>query len=239
MSKAKRFAFAGIAGLLLSLLAPLGAQATEGHPGPLVQEEVATAGPTSVAKTHSNESAARSIAERVLASDDPAAYFASLRPTEQSIFKAYVMVDHTVTNFEYRPANTAANASAKKGIVPNRTYSPQATGCWVAVATVDGLNAFGAVMWRVQLNGGWCASGSAVYSAWLDGSWGQTYGLGWTHEGRIGSGSGVVSNQGRTWVQHKFTWGTGGWIIQTQTPCARVKGLGSGSAASDTVCGLY
>lgn len=128
MSKAKRFAFAGIAGLLLSLLAPLGAQATEGHPGPLVQEEVGTAGPTSVAKTHSNELAARSIAERLLASDDPAAYFASLRPTEQSIIKAYVMVDHTVTNFEYRPANAAANASAEKGIVPNRAYSPQAAG---------------------------------------------------------------------------------------------------------------
>ncbi len=235
-SHAGRVALASTLGLVFALLAPLGAQAAE---TPSLDQQIAATDASSVIDSAANESVALSVSERLLASDDPAAVFSSLTTAEQSAFKAYAVVDRVETKTEYTPADAVARESASVGLLPDETYAPQATGCWVATTYTYGKNVLGNDLWRVQLNGGWCSSGSSVYSSWLDGSWGQTYWIGWTHQGRVGSGSGIVSNQGRTWVQHKFTYGTGGWDIQTQLPCLRVKGASSGSATSDLVCGLY
>lgn len=137
------------------------------------------------------------------------------------------------------PANAAAKASLLAADAAGRSVSPMATGCWTQRWTWGPKAAAGNTLYTYYHVGYWCSSGSTVTAASIADSGGETKNPGWRYEGVIASGSGVVSNQGRSYTQHKFVLGVGGWDVQTPLECARVKGASSGTSSADSVCGIY
>lgn len=227
-----------VAGLLVAAPAHAGAVQRDSTVQEL-EDQLVSIHTGRVAQSTTNEHRALGISQALLASADPARYFASLSDDERAIFKAYAIVASTVTKTGFVPLDDIAKQSAAKGLTPTGTYQVSAVGCWVKTGYRYGTNAWGANLWSLQLNGGYCSSGSYISRAWEDSSFAQTYWIGWSHHGRIGGGAGTVSNQGRSWTQHKFVYGAGGWNVQEQLPCLRVLGYPSGSSAVDTGCGIY
>lgn len=215
------------------------AHAADSSAPPSLQDQLQHVDTSSVVDSKANEMRAIRISENLLGADDPAHYFADLTEADQAVFVAYSMQAKEAESVDYHPVDATARASEAAGITPNREFSTLATGCWVGSTSRTGKNVFGNDLWRLYLSAGWCASNSTVTSAYRASSTGETYWIGWVHQGRIGGQSGVVSNQGRTWVQHRFTYGIGGWDAQTQDPCLRIRGTGSGTVSADLVCSLY
>ena len=146
----------------------------------------------------------------------------------------------TTTDVQYIPQDALARTSKEAGITPGEQFGTLATGCWASVTSSGAKNAFGAQLYTLRLEAGWCASGSTVTRAYRISSTGQTHWIGWVHQGRIAGSSGIVSNQGRTWVQHRFTYGAGGWNVQTRDSCLRLRGTYYATAWADVnVCGLF
>lgn len=227
-----------MAGLIMAAPAYASIAQTDTAPREL-EDQLVNVDTSRVVQSTINEQTALQISEDLLGSADPARYLAGLSDDGRAIFKAYATVDRTVTETSFTPLDDAAKLSAAKGMTPTSTYQVSAVGCWVGTGYRYGTNLWGAHLWRLQLNGGYCSSGSYISSAWEDSSFAETYWIGWSHPGRTGGGAGIVSNQGRSWTQHKFVYGAGGWNVQEQLPCLRVLGYTSGSYGVDQGCGIY
>lgn len=133
------------------------------------------------------------------------------------------------------PALTSL-AVAKGGA---QTVSPMATGCWTQRWTWRPRSAAGTVLYTYYHVGYWCASGTRVTAARVASAGGETRTPGWQYRGIVDRGAGVVSNQGRSFTQHKFTLRAGGIEVQSPLQCARVRGAASGGSSSDGTCGIY
>lgn len=142
------------------------------------------------------------------------------------------------TTVTYDAAATAI--AAKSTSMKSTTATTPVILCYTSRAQRTAKSVVGINLYMSYTVGGWCRSGSKVVSASLKDSGSQTYYLGWSSNGKIGSGSGVVSGQGRSYAQYKFTFHLGTPVpTQYPTPCVRVKGLGNASAQSDYTCGIY
>ena len=138
-----------------------------------------------------------------------------------------------------QPENATARASVAAAEARGVEVGPLATGCWTQRWTWGPKANAGNTLYTYYHVGRWCASGSTVTSASEADSGGETKTPGWRYEGVVARDAGVVSNQGRSYTQHKFALGAGGWDIQTPLECARVKGLSSSNSTADSICGIY
>lgn len=165
------------------------------------------------------------------------ALFSSVDDTEALELIETRLVATTDVTFAATPIDAAARATVAATGAPS-AVSPQATGCWTAKAARQATAAAGNVLYTYFTTGGWCSSGSTVTSARFVEAGGETSTPGWRYEGVIKTGSGVYSNQGRTYSQHQFVLGVGGWDIQSPTPCARVNGTSAGTYTNTSTCSI-
>lgn len=167
-------------------------------------------------------------------------YLASLSAEDRDTFvSTRLPASVDVELGEQVPVDSAARASMAAADVSGVAVTPLATGCWTQRATWKPKAAAGNVLYTYHHVVGWCASGSQVTSARVADSGGETKTPGWRYEGITASAAGVVSNQGRSYTQHKFVLGVGGWDVQSPLHCGRGKGGSSGSATFDATCGIY
>jgi hypothetical protein len=144
----------------------------------------------------------------------------------------------TVTYTGVAPQDAVAKAEvAHYGSVP-LALAASANGCWLGRADYAAKAAAGNTLYTYYHTGGWCVSGSTVYSPSTYEHGGETSTPGWHYNGVIGSGAGVISNQGRSYSQFKFTLSVGPWDVQTPTPCIRVNGLNNATYTSSGTCGV-
>lgn len=168
------------------------------------------------------------------------AYLETLTPAERADFvETHVPVETDVEVGAQVPADATARASLAEARAAGQAVEPMATGCWTQRWTWAPKAAAGNTLYTYYHVGYWCSSGSTVTAASVADAGGETKTIGWRYEGIVRDGAGVVSNQGRSYTQHKFVLGVGGWDIQTPLECARVKGLSTATSTADSVCGIY
>jgi len=166
-------------------------------------------------------------------------YLATLSDADRDAFIASSLPAEVVlTQGAQQPLDAAARRSLSAASASGRTVGILATGCWTARQNGSARSGLGNTLYTYYTVGGWCSSGSTVTSAWLADAGGETSTPGWSYQGRINSGSGVVSNTGRAYSQHRFTLSAGGVTVQSPTPCVRVTGTSSGSASGSSSCGI-
>ncbi|MCC2309963.1 hypothetical protein [Cellulomonas chengniuliangii] len=166
-------------------------------------------------------------------------YLATLSDADRDAFIASSLPAEVVlTQGAQQPLDAAARRSLSAASASGRTVGILATGCWTARQNGSARSGLGNTLYTYYTVGGWCSSGSTVTSAWLADAGGETSTPGWSYQGRINSGSGVVSNTGRAYSQHRFTLSAGGATVQSPTPCVRVTGTSSGSASGSSSCGI-
>ncbi len=169
-----------------------------------------------------------------------AAYLEQLTPQEREQFvETQLPATVEVAVGAQLPADGAAATSLLRARAAGTTVSPMATGCWSQRWTWAPKAAAGNTLYTYYHVGHWCSSGSTVTSARIADYGGETSTPGWSYRGMTGSGKGVVSNEGRSYTRHKFELSVGSWVVQTVTPCGRVKGRSSGTSTADSTCGIY
>ncbi|WP_066582776.1 hypothetical protein [Cellulomonas timonensis] len=167
------------------------------------------------------------------------AYLGTLSPADRDAFIASNLpAEIVLTRGAQQPLDAAARRSLSAATASGRSVGILATGCWTARQNGSARSGLGNTLYTYYTVGGWCSSGSTVTSAWLADAGGETSTPGWSYQGRINSGSGVVSNTGRAYSQHRFTLSAGGATVQSPTPCLRVTGTSSGSASGSSSCGI-
>lgn len=169
--------------------------------------------------------------------DALAEYFSSIPRAEAEAFIQNMLVANTETSFEAAPLNADARETVAEAGAPT-AVTAMATGCWTAKATREASALAGNVLYTYFTTGGWCSSGSTVTDSWFVEAGGETSTPGWRYEGVLRTGTGVYSNQGRTYSQHQFVLGAGGWDVQSPTPCARVEGTSAGTYYNTGVCSV-
>ncbi|MBN9141444.1 MAG: hypothetical protein J0H23_11520 [Micrococcales bacterium] len=165
-------------------------------------------------------------------------YLDTLSPSERDAFIASTIPATETVTVTQTPVDEAAQASVAEAARSGSAVSPRATGCWVGRADWDIKAIAGNSLYTYYHVGGWCMTGSTVNSAHIADSGAQTWTVGWRYNGVTASSSGVVSNQGRSYTQHNFILGVGGWDIQNTLECGRVNG-GDGYYTSSATCGIY
>jgi hypothetical protein len=150
---------------------------------------------------------------------DPRLAFLELSASDRALFKATALVESV--EFE---------AAAE----PSRS----ARGCWSVPGGMTGKSAAGLKLYSVSHFHQACTSGSKVTSASYKSSAGQAHALGWQHKGRLGRATGVVRNQARQYVQHRFTFSLGGWVVQDVSPCSRSAATASGNVIPSSACNI-
>lgn len=171
-------------------------------------------------------------------SPELADYLDTLGAEERARFVATMLPAEEVMTITQSPVDDAARASVAAAAQAGAPVSPQATGCWVGRADWNITAIAGNSLYTYYHVGGWCMSGSTVTSANIADRGAQTWTVGWRYNGVTASGSGVVSNQGRSYTQHNFILGVGGWDVQNTRECGRVNG-GDNYYTSSTTCGIY
>lgn len=167
-------------------------------------------------------------------------YLDTLTPAAEAQFVATrVPATTEVVVGEQQPADARAAQSALAARAQGRAVTPQATGCWTQRWTWGPKAAAGNTLYTYYHVGYWCSSGTRITAARIADAGGETKTVGWRYEGITARSAGIVSNQGRSYTQHKFVLGVGGWDVQSPLECARVKGLTSGTSQADSVCGIY
>lgn len=111
--------------------------------------------------------------------------------------------------------------------------------CYSGKTTYTGRNGIGKNIFQSWVVGKWCTDGPRVVKSSFLEDGGQALFPGWQNQGRIASGSKVVSGQGRTWSQYRFRFQIGALPANFSEPCARVKGTGPRTYLSDKGCGAY
>ena len=220
----------GVATLLfLFSAAPASAAPTEGSQAnvPSVSQ--------GVEKTPANAAKAKSISEAVMTSADPQAAAAALSPADQELFKAYnTVVEVKPSSTTYSPADSKARrtqlTAGTGGIIL------MAAGCWNTSSYVVGTNAFGGWLWKSTVSGGFCTNGSSATASWLNGTWGETYAVGWRNGNQLYTNAILAYGQARIVGQREFILGVGGWDVQHSQPCIRLIGYGNGGTGADLSC---
>lgn len=168
------------------------------------------------------------------------AYLDTLSTVEREQFIEMKLLAAVVETVESpKPTNVEARASVAAASLVGGTVSPMAAGCWTARTNGSAKAAAGNTLYTYYHVGGYCSSGSTITSAWVADSGGETSTPGWSYKGVISTDSGIVSNQGRSYSQMKFELGSGGWVVQSPTPCLRINGLSSGGVTASSTCGIY
>lgn len=167
-------------------------------------------------------------------------YLSSLPEVDRLRVENTLLLDHEEVHLEPQiPLDLVAFRSQIAATFGGDVVSPLAKGCWSSRTNRSGRAKAGNTLYTYYHVGRWCSSGTVVTSSSVADAGGETKTPGWRYEGIAKRGAGVVSNQGRSYSQHRFVLGIGGWDVQTPTPCARVRGTSSGTAMSDGVCGIY
>jgi hypothetical protein len=170
-------------------------------------------------------------------SPETAKFLSAMSPEERERFIATNLPATVVETVTLTPLDAAAEASmAAHG---SASLAAAANGCWSSRWGWEMKSAVGIALYNFYQVGGWCANAGSVLSVGTLDYGGQTVAVGWRYEGRTAAASGIVSNQGRSYSQFKFVFGSGGWDINTRLECARVKGTAAGTATGDRVCGIY
>ena len=168
------------------------------------------------------------------------AYLETLSAPDRATFvRTQLPAEQVIARSAPRPLDAAAQRSARLAAVTGTVVSPMATGCWAQRWSGNARSAAGNVLYTYYTNGGWCSAGSTVTSAWLADAGGETSTPGWRYDGVVKTGAGVVSNQGRSFAQHRFVLRVGGWDVQSPSPCLRVSGTSSGTSSGTYTCGIY
>jgi hypothetical protein len=111
-------------------------------------------------------------------------------------------------------------------------------GCFVATAYQRPTAFFGNVIGTGRTIGQWCTLGAVGNAKRLDG-WAETSTPGWRASGLQGSNAGVVSGEGRSWSKYTLTLGSGGWNVQQQVLCPRVRGTANATYYQDVSCTIW
>lgn len=166
-------------------------------------------------------------------------YLDSMSPTQRQQFVTTELVSAvTVSYSSVTPADAQARAAVAEYGSAAAAVTEAASGCWLGRANYKATALAGNTLYTYFHTGGWCISGGTVYdpSTYEDG--GETSTPGWHYDGVIARNAGVISNQGRSYSQFKFTLSAGPWDIQTPTPCIRVNGLSNATFTSSGTCGI-
>lgn len=167
------------------------------------------------------------------------AYLDKLNPSQRAEFIGTNLPATSTVTTDQKPDNAAAAASVSTASSTGNAVTPLAVGCWTGRVDWTVRAAAGNGLYSYYHVGRWCSNGSSVTSASIADKGAQTYTVGWRYAGVTASGSGVVSNQGRSYTQHKFILGVGGWDVDTRLECGRVRGQSTGGYLYDTTCGIY
>jgi hypothetical protein len=95
---------------------------------------------------------------------------------------------------------------------------------------------FGSWLYKITVSGGFCTNGSYVYSKWFNGSWGDTFWIGWRNGGQTYANSVIASGSARIVGQRAFYYGVGGWDVPSACPCLRLFGYWNGGTGADRAC---
>lgn len=172
-------------------------------------------------------------------SEELEAYLATLTDRERAEFVRTMLPETTLTTTTYSPTDAQARNALADSSGPGVSINPFVTGCWTARANYSNLSIAGTVLYKWWHVTRWCAKGTTVTSASIADRGGQPVTIGWRYEGVAQSQAGIAGGWGRSYSQHKFVLGSGGWDIQTVMPCGRVSGGQSGASFYDRVCGIY
>lgn len=192
--------------------------------------------PASVENTLEEAAKAEAVARKVFESENPELTVKSLGTDELRLFEAYSTVTNVITSPEdYSPADSLAQQSTLKEITPAQ-FGTLASGCWNTSSWMIGTNAFGAWLYRLTVSGGWCANGWSAISSWFNGSWGETFAIGWRDNGQVSSNAIISGGTARIGGQREFKLGVGGWDVSSPPPCVRLLGYGNGGTGADLSC---
>jgi hypothetical protein len=193
---------------------------------------------TAVAPTPENAKKAERISREVGSSANPKAAEKALNASDRALLKAF----NTVTRTEALPEVTtpaagpgAGSTPVTAGTGPTMTLMA-ASGCWNVSQSSVARNVFGSWLYKLTVSGGFCTNGSYVYSKWFNGSWGETFWIGWRDGGQTYSNSVIAGGSARIVGQRVFIYGVGGWDVQSSYPCVRLFGYWNGSTGADTSC---
>ena len=142
------------------------------------------------------------------------------------------------------PTRIVINASTVSIAAPLESGSRNLTSssiktCWLATIRGEGRNAVGATLYTFYHVASWCGQNDVVLSSAVVDAGGETSSLGWDYVGVINKSAGIISNRARSYSQTKFTFGSGGWVIQSPTPCLRFTGGPNGGVGVAHACGIY
>jgi hypothetical protein len=188
--------------------------------------------------TPENAKKAERISREVGSSANPKAAEKALNASDRALLKAF----NTVTRTEVLPEVTtpaagpgAGSTPVTAGTGPTMTLMA-ASGCWNVSQSSVARNVFGSWLYKLTVSGGFCTNGSYVYSKWFNGSWGETFWIGWRDGGQTYSNSVIAGGSARIVGQRVFIYGVGGWDVQSSYPCVRLFGYWNGSTGADTSC---
>ncbi|WP_024285223.1 hypothetical protein [Cellulomonas sp. KRMCY2] len=167
------------------------------------------------------------------------AYLDTLSESDRLTFvRTRLPAEQVIARSAPLPIDAAAQRSARLAADTGSAVSPMSTGCWTQRWNGSARSAAGNVLYTYYTSGGWCSTGSTVTRAWLAEAGGETSTPGWRYDGVVKSGAGVVSNQGRSYAQHRFVLRVGGWDVQSPSPCLRVSGTSGGTSSGAYTCGI-
>jgi hypothetical protein len=132
-----------------------------------------------------------------------------------------------------------SSRSRNDGLVGSaRSESPSLTCIdnWNISNAYAATNVFGSWLYKITVSGGFCTNGSYVYSKWFNGSWGETFWIGWRDGGQTYSNSVIAGGSARIVGQRAFYYGVGGWDVQSAYPCLRLFGYWNGGTGADRSC---
>lgn len=166
-------------------------------------------------------------------------YLSGMSADQRQQFIATELVNEVTVDYSgVEPADPTAEAAVAAYGSVGAAWTAAASGCWLGRANYKATALAGNTLYTYFHTGGWCISGGCVYdpSTYEDG--GETSTPGWHYNGVIKRKAGVISNQGRSYSQFKFTLSVGPWDVQTPTPCVRVNGLSNATYTSSGTCGI-
>lgn len=195
-----------------------------------------TGTPASVESTPENAAKAEAVARKVFESGNPEFAAKALGADEVKLFEAYNTVTNVISSPKnYSPADSLARQFTLKGITPAE-FGALASGCWNTSSWMIGTNAFGGWLYKLTVSGGWCANGWSATSTWFNGSWGETFAIGWRDNGQVYSNAIISGGSARIVGQREFKLGVGGWDVSSPRPCVRLIGYGNGGTGADLSC---
>lgn len=185
-----------------------GAEATTG----LASANAAPAAPpdaAAVAPTPENAKKAERIQKQVGNSANPRAAEKALNASDRALLKAFNTVTNTLLLAETKTPTSGPGAGSTP-VEGGPTMGIMAAGCWNVSHSSVARNAFGSWLYKRTVSGGFCTNRSYVYSKWFNGSWGETYWIGWRDGGQTYANAVIASGSARIVGQRAVYHGVGG-----------------------------